>query len=92
MQPDQRIKIAIATVVIFVGMISHLICFGDGPESPITKLGKPWRIAYYEGGPYTDYGDCMRAILSGLMEGVDRNRTVASAHRRYAQTLLELAG
>ncbi|BBO84403.1 hypothetical protein DSCO28_49690 [Desulfosarcina ovata subsp. sediminis] len=27
-----------------------------------------WRILYYEGGPYIDYTDCMRAIIKGLME------------------------
>ena len=43
-------------------------CFGDHATTPIANHGKPWRIAYYEGGPYIDYEDCMHAIINGLME------------------------
>jgi ABC-type uncharacterized transport system substrate-binding protein len=34
---------------------------------PSLHNGKKWIIAYYEGGPYTDYVDTMRTFVSGLM-------------------------
>lgn len=35
---------------------------------PILNNGKQWRIAYYEGGPYSDYTDTMRTLLEGLTD------------------------
>jgi ABC-type uncharacterized transport system substrate-binding protein len=40
----------------------------DEDSHPKTKDGGKWRIAYYEGGPYTDYTDSMRATIMGLMD------------------------
>jgi ABC-type uncharacterized transport system substrate-binding protein len=40
---------------------------GIEPTQPVTKNGGKWRIAYYEGGAYVDYKDCMRSIIGGLM-------------------------
>ena len=37
-------------------------------SSPRLNKGKKWRIAYYEGGPYSDYTDTMRTFVMGLIE------------------------
>lgn len=34
---------------------------------PIDNKGKKWRIAYYEGGPYTDYQQVLTETIRGLM-------------------------
>jgi ABC-type uncharacterized transport system substrate-binding protein len=52
----------------FLGFFSPIVCFSDSGISPVTNNGRHWRIAYYEGGSYIDYGDCMHAIIKGLME------------------------
>ncbi len=33
----------------------------------VPEKKKKWKIAYYEGGPFTDYAHCMGAIVQGLM-------------------------
>ena len=35
---------------------------------PTTNQGKKWRIAYYEGGPYTDYQQVFIETIRGLMK------------------------
>jgi ABC-type uncharacterized transport system substrate-binding protein len=35
---------------------------------PITNKGKKWRIAYYEGGPYTDYQQVLTETIRALMK------------------------
>jgi ABC-type uncharacterized transport system substrate-binding protein len=35
---------------------------------PTTNQGKKWRIAYYEGGPYTDYQQAFTETVRGLMK------------------------
>ena len=35
---------------------------------PTTNQGKKWRIAYYEGGPYTDYQQVFTETVRGLMK------------------------
>lgn len=35
---------------------------------PIAKNGKKWRIAYYEGGPFTDYQQVLTETVRGLMQ------------------------
>ena len=35
--------------------------------SPVSNDGKPWRIAYYEGGPHHNYFEYLRAVATGLM-------------------------
>ena len=37
-------------------------------HTPIRNNGKKWRIAYYEGGPYSDYTDTMRTLIKGLID------------------------
>ncbi len=36
--------------------------------SPITNSDKPWRIGYYEGGPYIEYQKVLTATVKGLMD------------------------
>ncbi|MCP5125628.1 MAG: ABC transporter substrate-binding protein [Gammaproteobacteria bacterium] len=36
--------------------------------APTTNKGKKWRIAYYEGGPYTDYQQVFTETVRGLMQ------------------------
>jgi ABC-type uncharacterized transport system substrate-binding protein len=40
---------------------------GNSSVNPVMNNGKPWRIAYYEGGSYTDYADAMKSVIKGLM-------------------------
>ncbi len=35
--------------------------------SPITNQGKPWRLAYYQGGQAGNYYEYLRAVVGGLM-------------------------
>ena len=35
---------------------------------PILNKGKKWRIGYYEGGPWEDYRENLRAVVIGLMD------------------------
>ena len=37
-------------------------------STPVLNNGQKWRIAYYEGGPYSDYTDTMRMFVKGLVE------------------------
>ncbi|MCF8074792.1 MAG: ABC transporter substrate-binding protein [Desulfotignum sp.] len=37
-------------------------------NTPCLNKGKKWRIGYYEGGPYSDYTDTMRTLVTGLIE------------------------
>lgn len=36
--------------------------------APVTKDGKKWQIAYYEGGPYVDYQKILGETVRGLMK------------------------
>ncbi len=40
----------------------------DAATAPDMKNGKPWRIAYYEGGAYIDYQKSLVAMVQGLMD------------------------
>lgn len=58
---------------IIVALISCLTGSGvladNNPLSgPTTNQGKKWRIAYYEGGPYTDYQQVFYETVRGLMK------------------------
>lgn len=35
--------------------------------SPVDNGGKPWRVAYYEGGPHGNYHDYLRSVVDGLI-------------------------
>ncbi len=68
MKPIRCFAISIIGVLSVFLIAYQTVCFGGNTLTPTTNHGKPWRIAYYEGGPYIDYGDCMYAIIGGLME------------------------
>lgn len=36
--------------------------------APVTNNGKKWRIAYYEGGPFSDYQQVFTETIRGLMQ------------------------
>ena len=40
----------------------------DEMLSPTLNKGKKWRIGYYEGGPWQDYRESLKAVAEGLME------------------------
>lgn len=37
-------------------------------RAPITNNGRPWRVGYYEGGPYLEYPRHLRAVAKALAE------------------------
>lgn len=57
------------TILVFIAvtsLYSNSIA-ADKQTAPTTNNGEKWRIAYYEGGAYTDYTDNMRSLIEGLM-------------------------
>jgi hypothetical protein len=40
----------------------------DYPLNPVLNHGKKWRIAYYEGGPYINYPDNLKALVIALSD------------------------
>ena len=54
--------------LVLVGVFWPHAGLAAGRVTPVDNNGRPWTIAYYEGGAYADYCDSMRAILMGLME------------------------
>jgi len=36
--------------------------------TPTTNKGNPWRMGYYEGGPYIDFQKNLRAVVKAMME------------------------
>ncbi len=61
--------------VILLTFFTCSISFAGNTAVPVLKNGKKFRIAYYEGGPYTDYTGSMKAIIRGLIEHNWINRT-----------------
>ncbi len=50
-------------------LLFHFRCpFLSAKNTPCLNKGKKWRIGYYEGGPYSDYTDTMRTLVTGLIE------------------------
>lgn len=58
-----RTHIVVLTVII--GLIPVNVWADSAPR---LNDGKKWRIGYYEGGPFSDYGDTMRPFIQGLIE------------------------
>lgn len=50
----------------FISLISGSL--GSPADMPKLNKGKKWNIAYYEGGPFSDYAETMRVLVTGLME------------------------
>lgn len=65
-------KLTISTIIflVFIAVVlPHSKCgAADNQALPTTNNGQKWRIAYYEGGAYTDYTDNMRSLIQGLIE------------------------
>jgi len=40
----------------------------DERVHPTLNKGKKWRIGYYEGGPWQDYRESLKAVVEGLMD------------------------
>ncbi len=59
-----KIYILAATILIQVSVCA----FAHAAGAPILNNGQKWRIAYYEGGPYTDYKKTLIATLQGLVK------------------------
>lgn len=58
--------IGYTALLLFLSTIFTAFLFGG--SAPRLNRGKKWRIAYYEGGPYSDYTDTMRTLVMGLIE------------------------
>ena len=67
MRPFRYFSTVLIATMIVVGCPGAHVFQGDEQTRPLTGHGGKWRIAYYEGGAYVDYKDCMRAIIKGLM-------------------------
>ena len=62
----------------WISWLVCLICLGwllpvcpvsaAATNEPILNQGEKWRLAYYEGGPYSDYVKTMHTLLQGLMD------------------------
>lgn len=65
-----RVVFQLLTLLTALAVVPIFPLAGAGAErvTPVGNHGAKWRIAYYEGGAYTDYGDSMRAIIAGLMD------------------------
>lgn len=52
-------------IIILCGLFAPFLWAGN---APMLNNGNKWRIAYYEGGPFSDYTDTMRTLVTGLIE------------------------
>lgn len=52
-------------IFVFFGLFTPFLFAGN---TPVLNNGNKWRIAYYEGGPFSDYTDTMRTLVTGLIE------------------------
>lgn len=64
--------ILIILVACFSGMLwltglPQSLHAADEMLSPTLNKGKKWRIGYYEGGPWQDYRESLKAVVEGLM-------------------------
>ena len=62
---------ATAGVVLLLLLVTAAACTGaDSGKTmaPIDNHGSPWRVAYYEGGPYVNYQENLRAVATGLAQ------------------------
>ncbi|HOP09635.1 MAG TPA: ABC transporter substrate-binding protein, partial [Candidatus Methanofastidiosa archaeon] len=60
-----------AALVALLVIAAYFVYFSGDEEfetEPVTNDGAPWRIGYYEGGPYVNYPEYLRYLTYGLME------------------------
>ncbi len=66
-RPPARIAIFLGVLIFFLSGPGP-VCAETGSSSHQTSgNARKFQIAYYEGGHYSDYTDCMRAIIHGLI-------------------------
>lgn len=58
----------LTTMLYFFFFVSTIAIGSPNGNSPKLNNGKKWEIAYYEGGPYSEYTDTMRTFIDGLIE------------------------
>lgn len=61
-------SIFFSLILMCLGSFSIFAAADSFRMEPITNKGKKWRIAYYEGGPYTDYQQVLSETIRGLMK------------------------
>ena len=58
-------------IIILVAMLLSLpfqADVGHGKTDPVLNNGKKWRIAYYDGGPYSNYQLTLISTIQGLVK------------------------
>nr|WP_319493480.1 ABC transporter substrate binding protein [uncultured Desulfobacter sp.] len=64
-----EIKVRNGALLLFflsILLVPHL--YAGSANAPKLNNGKKWRVAYYEGGPYSEYTDTMRTLVDGLIQ------------------------
>jgi len=56
------------SIILMMFLCCVFISSGFAKNGPKLNNGKKWRIAYYEGGPFSEYTDTMRTLVAGLIE------------------------
>lgn len=56
-----------AIVFCFLSVLLVPYLYAGPGNAPRLNNGKKWRVAYYEGGPYSEYTDTMRTLVHGLI-------------------------
>lgn len=62
---NKKRSVFVIFVIFFFGVFISLSFAKNGP---VLNKGKKWRIAYYEGGQFSEYTDTMRTFVVGLIE------------------------
>ena len=57
-----------AALLFFLSTLIVPYLYAGSANAPKLNNGKKWRVAYYEGGPYSEYTDTMRTLVQGLIE------------------------
>ena len=58
----------VMVVIFFISFLFVPYLYAASTNAPKLNNGKKWRVAYYEGGPYSEYTDTMRTLVHGLIE------------------------
>jgi len=62
-----KVKIG-SVLLLFLFNLFVPYLYAEPANAPRLNNGKKWRVAYYEGGPYSEYTDTMRTLVHGLIE------------------------
>ena len=55
-------------LLFFLSILLVPYLYAGSENAPRLNNGKKWRVAYYEGGPYSEYTDTMRTLVRGLIK------------------------